>query len=223
MSYACIDREELDRRGLCEEAPLTTIVRETVMEPILPSVEPLFETDPFVPVSWGSGRFGGSRFAGGGGWHGRGPGGRRLSGGPQRSSGGLRRAAGGGSGGSGVVRQAGTSYVASAPSSTSRRLVAKTPEYRASQTYAPAPMQVVSRGTQYQAAPPRAAAPTMTVKQPYSVAPTTYTKTLKGLGQVVDGVSPRWKWAALGLTALLGVQFWWWNKKAPQVLRLGGY
>lgn len=43
------------------------------------------------------------------------------------------------------------------------------------------------------------------------------------LGQISieTGVSRNWKYATFGLVALLGVQFWWWNKKAPQVLRLG--
>lgn len=47
---------------------------------------------------------------------------------------------------------------------------------------------------------------------------------LKGLGQADPSgwqVSVGWKYAALGLAGLLGVQFWWWNKKAPEVLRLG--
>jgi hypothetical protein len=35
-------------------------------------------------------------------------------------------------------------------------------------------------------------------------------------------VSSNWKYATVGLGALLVVQFWWWNKKAPEVLRLGG-
>jgi hypothetical protein len=236
MSYACIDREELARRGLCEpgtcEPPPPTIIRETLLEPILPSVEPLFASDPFVPVSWGSGRSGGSRFGGG-----RRGGSRRLGGGIVRQPG-TRTVAGGGDGG-GIVRQPGTNYVATAPS-TGAQLVAKPAEYRASATYSTPARAVVSRGREYTAsqpyaratrsvvarntytaAPPRAAAPTMGVKTSYSVAPTTYTKSLKGLGQVAGSVSPYWKWAALGLVGLVGVQFWWWNKKAPQVLKLG--
>jgi hypothetical protein len=52
--------------------------------------------------------------------------------------------------------------------------------------------------------------------------PTTVRPTgLKGLGQATDGVSPRWKYAAMGLGALVVAQFFWWNAKAPQVLRLG--
>jgi len=38
----------------------------------------------------------------------------------------------------------------------------------------------------------------------------------------MNQVSRNWKYATIGLIGLLGVQFWWWNKKAPQVLSLGG-
>jgi hypothetical protein len=34
-------------------------------------------------------------------------------------------------------------------------------------------------------------------------------------------VSRRWKYATFALMGLAGVQFWWWNKKAPEVLSLG--
>lgn len=37
----------------------------------------------------------------------------------------------------------------------------------------------------------------------------------------MDRVHPGWKWATFGLVGLVGLQFWWWNKKAPQVLNLG--
>lgn len=30
-----------------------------------------------------------------------------------------------------------------------------------------------------------------------------------------------WKYAAIGLTGLVVAQFFWWNKKAPEVLKLG--
>ena len=30
-----------------------------------------------------------------------------------------------------------------------------------------------------------------------------------------------WKWATFGLAGLVVLQFWWWNKQAPQVLNLG--
>ena len=40
----------------------------------------------------------------------------------------------------------------------------------------------------------------------------------------METVSANWKYATFGLSALLVVQFWWWNKKAPDVLKLGaGY
>lgn len=35
-------------------------------------------------------------------------------------------------------------------------------------------------------------------------------------------VSQNWKYATIGLVGLVVVQAWWWNKKAPEVLRLGG-
>jgi hypothetical protein len=43
---------------------------------------------------------------------------------------------------------------------------------------------------------------------------------IAGLGEA-EPVSANWKYASFGLVALLGVQFWWWNKKAPEVLKLG--
>ena len=46
---------------------------------------------------------------------------------------------------------------------------------------------------------------------------------IHGLGQAAMAPETRWKYAALGLAGLVVAQFWWWNKKAPQVLRLGGY
>lgn len=30
-----------------------------------------------------------------------------------------------------------------------------------------------------------------------------------------------WKWTTFGLAALVVYQFYWWNKRAPQVLNLG--
>jgi hypothetical protein len=30
-----------------------------------------------------------------------------------------------------------------------------------------------------------------------------------------------WKWATFALVGVAVFQFWWWNKKAPQVLNLG--
>jgi len=35
-------------------------------------------------------------------------------------------------------------------------------------------------------------------------------------------VSSNWQWATLALVGVVGVQFWWWNKQAPEVLNLGG-
>lgn len=34
-------------------------------------------------------------------------------------------------------------------------------------------------------------------------------------------VSVNWKYATFALVGALGLQFWWWNKQAPEVLRLG--
>jgi hypothetical protein len=45
----------------------------------------------------------------------------------------------------------------------------------------------------------------------------------QAMGQATIAPETRWKYAALGLAGLVVAQFWWWNKKAPQVLRLGGY
>jgi len=37
-------------------------------------------------------------------------------------------------------------------------------------------------------------------------------------------VSRAWKFATFGLVGLVVVQAWWWNKQAPEVLKLsGGY
>ncbi len=36
-----------------------------------------------------------------------------------------------------------------------------------------------------------------------------------------DRVSANWKYATIGLVGLALFQAWWWNKKAPQVLKLG--
>lgn len=40
---------------------------------------------------------------------------------------------------------------------------------------------------------------------------------MRGLGDVSDN----WKYATIGLIGLVGLQLWWWNKKAPNVLKLG--
>ena len=34
-----------------------------------------------------------------------------------------------------------------------------------------------------------------------------------------ETVDVKWKWAAMGLGALVVAQFFWWDAKAPQVLR----
>jgi len=46
---------------------------------------------------------------------------------------------------------------------------------------------------------------------------------MSGLGQATIAPETRWKYAALGLGALVVAQFFWWDSKAPQVLRGGGY
>lgn len=38
-----------------------------------------------------------------------------------------------------------------------------------------------------------------------------------------NGVSPGWKYATVALVGLVAAQAIWWNYKAPEVLRLGGY
>lgn len=48
----------------------------------------------------------------------------------------------------------------------------------------------------------------------------TFSRGLRGLGQA-GSVSSGWQYAALGLGALVVAQFFWWNAKAPQVLKLG--
>jgi len=39
------------------------------------------------------------------------------------------------------------------------------------------------------------------------------------LGEAPEPVDAKWKWAALGLGGLVIAQFFWWDAKAPQVLR----
>lgn len=39
-----------------------------------------------------------------------------------------------------------------------------------------------------------------------------------------DRVHPAWKYATVGFGVLVVAQFFWWNAKAPEVLKLGdGY
>lgn len=40
------------------------------------------------------------------------------------------------------------------------------------------------------------------------------------MGGMDNRVSPAWKYAAIGLGVGIVVQFWWWNRAAPQVLNL---
>jgi hypothetical protein len=52
----------------------------------------------------------------------------------------------------------------------------------------------------------------------------TRSKSMKGLGQADTGTtSSRWKYAALGLAALAVAQFFWWDRRAPWVLRGKSY
>ena len=44
-----------------------------------------------------------------------------------------------------------------------------------------------------------------------------------GLGQATMAPETRWKYATFALGALVVGQFFWWDSKAPQVLRGGGY
>lgn len=37
----------------------------------------------------------------------------------------------------------------------------------------------------------------------------------------MNQVSRNWQYATFALAALAGFQFYWWNKKAPEVLSLG--
>lgn len=43
-----------------------------------------------------------------------------------------------------------------------------------------------------------------------------------GLGQAMDPET-RWRYTSYVLGALIVAQFFWWDSKAPQVLRGGGY
>ena len=39
----------------------------------------------------------------------------------------------------------------------------------------------------------------------------------------MNRVHPAWKYATFALGVVVVGQFFWWNAKAPEVLRLGGY
>lgn len=216
MSY-CITQDEIDRRGICADAscapPLT--IRETIIEPIL--TEPLFESDPFLPS-----------FISGGGSGRRRPW-RKPSWKPGRPS--WKRTVGGqGAPTTSIMQPRGstTNYVAETGKARLSRSVDSGPRYSARAPQAQA-TRVVSRGPEYRASTGGSARVTRTVSRgPSYSANMNYTarvgsKGLKGLGQIsiTTGVSPNWKWAALGLVGLLGVQFWWWNRAAPNVLKLG--
>jgi len=44
-----------------------------------------------------------------------------------------------------------------------------------------------------------------------------------GLGQATVDPETRWRYTAYALGALVVAQFFWWDSKAPQVLRGSGY
>jgi hypothetical protein len=203
MSYACIDRDELDRRGLCDGVPCAppSLVREMIIEPIL---EPLWDPNPFYgsQTSWDSGApWVGSR-------HGR-PG-RRLGHKPSwrpNSPAPHRVAGGGGQSGpsTSMMRPHGGTTYSMAPGQQTMRPRSAPTTYRASTSYTTTPMRAPQQS--YKASGGQTQM---------------RSRSLKGLGQT-EGVSTRWKYAALGLAGLVVAQFFWWNAKAPQVLRLGGY
>lgn len=195
MSY-CITQDEIDRRGICADAsctpPLT--IRETIIEPLL--TEPLFESDPFLPS-----------FIGGGGGRGRRRPWQKPSWRPGKAS--WRRPVGGG----------GT------PTTSIMQPRGSTTNYVADTGKANVTRSVVSRGPEYHVSSPGYARVTRSVSPSYQASTQStarvFGKALKGLGQISieTGVSPRWKWAALGLVGLLGVQFWWWQRRCPNVLK----
>lgn len=87
--------------------------------------------------------------------------------------------------------------------------------YRSEPMFIGMPGQTSQSGPSYRSA-------SMAMRAP-SPAATLRRHGLHGLGQTDESVSVRWKYATIGLGALVIAQFFWWNKKAPQVLRLGGY
>ncbi len=204
MSYACIDRDELDRRGLCDGVPCAppSLVREMIIEPIL---EPLWDPNPFYgsPTSWDSGALWGGKPGRPARRHGHKPSWRPNSPAPHRVAGG-----GGQSGPSTSMMRprGGTAAYSMAPGQQTMRTRSAPTTYRASTSYTTTPMRAPQQS--YKASGGQTQM---------------RSRGMKGLGQAVDGVSTRWKYATFGLVALAVAQFWWWNKKAPQVLRLGGY
>jgi hypothetical protein len=203
MSYACIERDELDRRGLCDGVPCAppSLVREMIVEPIL---EPLWDPNPFYggPAPWDGGApWVGSR-------HGR-PGrrpGHKPSWRPNSPA--PRRAAGGGQSGpsTSMMRPRGGAAYSMAPGQQTMQPRSAPTTYRASTSYTTTPMRAPQQS--YKASGGQTQM---------------RSRGMKGLGQIVDGVSTRWKYATFGLIGLVIAQAWWWNRAAPQVLRLGGY
>lgn len=269
MSYACIDRDELNRRGLCEGVPCAppSIIRETVIEPLL---EPIFDDTPFSssPAPWSGG---GRWFGGGGGrrpgrrppvWRPRAPGQHHgVSSGPNTVSGRPGRRVGGTvdrsepqddfprrpapSTSIAYARSPSPSYTAVPGQATVRSMAPPAQRYQAAPTTYTA-RQTAQPAQRYQAAPTTYTARPMAPSAPRTVyrASTTYTatpmrqqqpqtvyrgqsttrsKSLKGLGQTDVGTSSRWRYTALGLAALAVAQFFWWNAKAPWVLRGKSY
>lgn len=222
MSYACIDREELDRRGFCDgvscEPP--SIIRETIFEPIM---EPIFESDPFVPsfLRGGSSRFGGG--GSGGQRHGRLKGGRR----PWQPRHQQVLQSGSDSPSTAIMRPQTSSYSRAPGKQTSRA-----PVYRARAGQAATP-SLAPRPTQYttrrDSAPasrnvPRQAPTYRAASTPRqtATAPTSRRGNLKGFGQTEASsncVIPLWKYATFGLTALLIVQAAWWINHYPKFAR----
>jgi len=217
MSYACIDQEELNRRGLCEGVSCAppSIIRETIFEPIM---EPLFASDPFVPANLARGA--GGRFGGGSRFGGGRSGGRSVPWQPRHQqvltgpSGPLSTPSTP-SGRTGPSMGPTSHRAGSAAPSGGGRMVARPPT--ATANYRQAAPRMVAYQQPVRSNTTQAPARMVSHNQPRPVS------AMKGLGQIADGVSGRWKYAAVGLGALVVAQFFWWNAKAPQVLRLGGY
>lgn len=114
----------------------------------------------------------------------------------------------------------------------SRRYEASPTTYTARLSTAPTARRYEAAPTTYTARPstvaPRAsyqAAPAARTATPMAYSgQSTRSKSMKGLGQADTGTtSSRWKYAALGLAALAVAQFFWWDRRAPWVLRGKSY
>jgi len=225
MSYACIDRDEVARRGLCEGAatqPL--IIREVLVRPVR---ELAFNSVTLPPAT-------GFRHA---------P--MRIS--RPRGRGRPRQALGRASyappvppsiSGRRMAPPAAQGCQGPSTAYTSRPAAPVTPGaiYDASPpTYTATParqqFQTVIGPSMTYASRQAAAEPAQTAYRPsarYPEAPEApmsrrpFRAPVSGLGQAAD-VSPRWKWATFGLVGLVVAQFFWWDARAPQVLRGGGY